>query len=136
MIWLKGIPWRLIGFGIVLAAAGAGLWKINEWRNGSLERDAAIERADAAEKRSVEIAENFAKGAAVNQDIAKVLTDFRGEEERRGLELAQAIKDSKRPIIREVTYVDPKTGAKNTCYQRDPVRYGELFNEAVGPAYP
>lgn len=75
-------------------------------------------------------------GAAMERDAraARELATYRGEL----AEFAQGFRDelASKPITREVVkYVDKTTGETVTCRERDPVRYRELFNEAVaGPA--
>jgi hypothetical protein len=131
---VTGIPWRLIGVGTAALVVGLLLWRVSEWREGYLERDAAEARAETAEDEKLRLAETFAAATELNRSLARDLAAFREEEATRGQELRDAIKA--KPLHREVIHVNPTTGEKTTCNERDPVRYGELFNKAVGPAYP
>ena len=52
---IKALPWRLIGYGLAVAALLAFGWRVNEWRQGYLGKA-------AAEARSKEIAETAIRG--------------------------------------------------------------------------
>lgn len=49
---LKALPWRLIGYCAAALAAVLLFWRVSVWREGYLERDAAIASEKAAIERS------------------------------------------------------------------------------------
>lgn len=97
-------------------------------------------RADAAEtalaiaqKDFAASVERLSTAAAVNRQIAADLALYRDEQAATSADFRVEL--SKRNITREVRY-ETKQGESVVCTERDPVRYSELFNRAVGPASP
>ena len=54
---LKALPWRLIGYGLAVAALIAFGWRVNEWRQGYHARAAAEARAEQIAKDSAKALE-------------------------------------------------------------------------------
>lgn len=116
----------------VLAIIGCGL-RYHHVAAKAARVDAAETKAVAAEQRALDIAENATKAAAVNRGISQDLATFRSELSAQSLTFNQAL--TSRPLTREI--VREVNGVTTTCRERDPVRYRELFNQAVtGAANP
>lgn len=113
------------------AAAALALIGLAWYEIGVHKKAARVDEAEAktaaAEQRALDIAEAATKAAAVNQGINLALAEFRSELGTQSLTFRQAL--SARPITREI--VREVNGVTTTCRERDPVRYRELFNQAV-----
>lgn len=57
LLALKALPWRLIGYGVAVAALLAFGWRVNEWRQGYLGKAAAEARAEQIAKDSAKALE-------------------------------------------------------------------------------
>ncbi len=89
--------------------------------------DVAEAKAEAAEKRALDIAETAAKAAAQERGINEALSLFRGDLATQSQSFREAL--TRKPLVHEVTR--EVNGVQVTCSERDPVRYRELFNQAV-----
>lgn len=107
---------------------GAGVYVVQLQKKAD-RVDAAELRADEAEKRALDIAETAAKAAAQDRKIAADLAAYREELGSQSLLFSQAL--TRKPLVVEVSRVDPQTGQSVTCRERDPVRYRCLHNQAV-----
>jgi hypothetical protein len=129
MLWLR-IAGGLV---VLLAIAGAVTWCAH-----TLEKargyEAAVARADQAEREKVELAKTFAAAQADDVGIAGDLRAFRAEEAARADEWRKKL--GAHPITQEVHHDPNPDGTCPPTRERDPTHYRELFNEAVGAAYP
>lgn len=117
---------------VYLAVAGllaGAVWYQVALHKKAARVDAAEQRADDAEKRALNIAETAAKAAAQERETAATMAAVRGELSAQAQAFREAL--ARKPLVLEVPRVDPKTGQTVTCRERDPVRYRELFNQAV-----
>jgi hypothetical protein len=95
--------------------------------------EAAEEALDEARKQFAADVSRLSKAAETNRQIASDLAEFRDQQSTASESLRAEI--AKRNITREVTR--EVNGVTTTCRERDPVRYRELFNQAVtGTANP
>jgi hypothetical protein len=110
---------RIIG-AVVAAALLAFLW----WRVSL-----SFAQAEEIEAKDAQIT-TLTAAAARDTRIARELADFRSQQS----DFSQWFREeaAKQPLTREVVrYVNPNTGEKVVCRERDPVRYRGLFNAAV-----
>ncbi len=114
--------------GALALVIGAGVYVVQLQKKANMV-DAAEAKADAAEKRALSIAETAVKAAAQDRKISADLAAYRQELGSQSLLFSQAL--NRKPLVVEVSSVDPQTGQTVTCTQRDHVRYRELFNQAV-----
>lgn len=127
MLWLKAVPWRLVGIVAAAAAIGLLLWRVGAWREGYLERDQAV--ADLA-----------AYGDAVAARDAHAAKDREDDGKRRealalALETARAeIEDlSKHPIV-SVVYRDKVVNGHSCPDPRVGPDWIRLHNETADVA--
>lgn len=104
---------------VVVAALLAFLW----WRVSlSFSQGDTID-AQAAQIGTLEAAR------ARDTRVASEMRAFRDEQATGRQAFLDAL--NKKPLTLKVTHVDPTTGKTDTCTERDPVRYRELFNAGV-----
>lgn len=107
---------RLIGYGVAAIAIAILLWRIHAWREGYLERDAAVAAKAALEAAYAEREEQMAKDRAAD--------DKRREALALTLETARATIEKLRanPI-------------KSVVYREKPATNGKCDDPRIGPDY-
>lgn len=114
----------------IAGAIGAALLLAFLWWRVSL----SFSQGEQIDAQQAHIA-GLEMAAARDQRIATELATFRGQQFDFAKSFREAIASV--PLTREVVkYVNPTTGEKITCRERDPARYRELFNSAVSGTAP
>ncbi len=111
---MKSIPWRLIGLGVLVIAAGLLVWRVTAWRAGYLERDQAI--ADLA-----------ALHGAVAAREADMQRDREADSARRAA-LSLALENARAAI--EVLRAHPIV---SVVYREKPAKNGKCDDPRIGP---
>jgi hypothetical protein len=120
----------IAGIVLLAALAGAGYWCVQTIHKAN-ERDAAVARVAQVEKEKTDMAKSFADASAANVSIAGELAALRTEMAKRLGKFSQAL--TSQPLTLEVPR-ETALDAAEPCRARDPVRYRELFNQAVAGA--
>lgn len=108
--------------GLAVAAVLAAAWLAHRVSLSFSQAD------EIAEQRSHIDALTLA--AARDTRTAQEMALFRGQQADFNRNFSEEL--AKKPLTMKVPpHVDPKTGAVEPCVVRDPVRYRELFNQAV-----
>jgi predicted NBD/HSP70 family sugar kinase len=128
-----GVPWWLIGYGVVALVLVFAFVRIGQGISRTLERankyDETQRKLDAVEAAYTTAVDRFTKAAADDAHTNGVLTAFGSRLDASAAEIVAAVKASK--VIREVSHVDEKSGATVSCRERDPAIYRLHFNAAV-----